>query len=749
MAALDDTSDGREHILILGGGCGAMAAAFALTDREEDRQRYRVSIVQPGWRLGGKGASGRNAAMGQRIEEHGLHIWSGFYENAFWMMRKCYEELDRPSGAPLASVFSAFRPRHYTGMTVKRPDGSWDMWKGHLPHEAGLPGDSIARGPYEVVDPPRTPWELFSNYVPWVLRYLQATAATAGGDDVEKVGGGQWWLYRLFRGAGGGGRPWYRRLIDLPDQLFLGVTAWRVLRAFAAADRFHAASQPGQLPRDREAPEPYRRLSRRLHCLQWWVGRKREQWQRADTELTMLFDLMEVFLAVLRGMLDDNLIERGFAHADAHGFSAWLQRHGASKQAADSPTMEALYCYIFAYENGDPQRPSVAAGTALRFAFRLVLCSRGAVFWEMGAGMGDAVFAPLYEVLRRRGVEFHFFHRGAELRCDAQGRLSEVVVERQVRTRSGGAYEPLVDVKGLPCWPSQPQLDQLQVATPEDAARLLDRRRELETAQATWPGSEPLVLEVGRHVKHVVLATSIEPLRSIAPSVLAHSPALRQALEHIRTVATVGLQLWTRPSTENLGWRSPAPLITSYGKPFDTWADMSHTLAVEHWGCTAPRSVQYLCGALHEQPGAHTIDQAALEQMAMDWLKAYAGELWPRAVSTGSLGAAHGPLRSDVLWSPGGRPAVALQQQWVIANVEPAERYVQSLPGTSRYRIRADATGIPGLLVAGDWLKTGLDYGCVESAVIGGLQAARAICGYPGVIHGENDFTPRPNARAS
>jgi hypothetical protein len=36
-------------------------------------------------------------------------------------------------------------------------------------------------------------------------------------------------------------------------------------------------------------------------------------------------------------------------------------------------------------------------------------------------------------------------------------------------------------------------------------------------------------------------------------------------------------------------------------------------------------------------------------------------------------------------------------------------------------------------------VRNGLNYGCVESAVMGGLQAARALCGYPEVIVGEED----------
>ena len=86
----------KTKVAILGGGVGAMAAAWELTSTPERRAKYDVTVHQLGWRLGGKGASGRNAAEGQRIEEHGLHIWMGFYENAFRVMRACYEELGRP-----------------------------------------------------------------------------------------------------------------------------------------------------------------------------------------------------------------------------------------------------------------------------------------------------------------------------------------------------------------------------------------------------------------------------------------------------------------------------------------------------------------------------------------------------------------------------------------------------------------------------------------------------------------------------
>ena len=61
-----------------------------------------------------------------------------------------------------------------------------------------------------------------------------------------------------------------------------------------------------------------------------------------------------------------------------------------------------------------------------------------------------------------------------------------------------------------------------------------------------------------------------------------------------------------------------------------------------------------------------------------------------------------------------------------------------SLPGTARYRLRADRSGFSNLTLAGDWTDTGLNLGCIESAVISGRQASRAICGAPASILGES-----------
>jgi len=79
-------------VAIIGGGCASIATAFELT-RPRHKGAYQVTIYQVGWRLGGKAASSRGPHG--RIEEHGLHVWLGSYENAFALLRECYAELDR------------------------------------------------------------------------------------------------------------------------------------------------------------------------------------------------------------------------------------------------------------------------------------------------------------------------------------------------------------------------------------------------------------------------------------------------------------------------------------------------------------------------------------------------------------------------------------------------------------------------------------------------------------------------------
>ncbi len=71
----------KQKVAILGGGVGSMTTAFHLTSVPDWQDKYDITLYQMGWRLGGKGASGRGP--NGRIEEHGLHIWLGFTTTRF------------------------------------------------------------------------------------------------------------------------------------------------------------------------------------------------------------------------------------------------------------------------------------------------------------------------------------------------------------------------------------------------------------------------------------------------------------------------------------------------------------------------------------------------------------------------------------------------------------------------------------------------------------------------------------------
>lgn len=109
----------KEKIAILGGGVGSLITAWELTNTPELREKYDVTLYQMGWRLGGKGATGRNLNPGKglRIEEHGLHVWLGFYDNAFQVLQDVFAEMKAKGLAPdspFQAWSDAFKPQSFT-----------------------------------------------------------------------------------------------------------------------------------------------------------------------------------------------------------------------------------------------------------------------------------------------------------------------------------------------------------------------------------------------------------------------------------------------------------------------------------------------------------------------------------------------------------------------------------------------------------------------------------------------------------
>ena len=397
---------------------------------------------------------------------------------------------------------------------------------------------------------------------------------------------------------------------------------------------------------------------------------------------------------------------------------------------------------MFAYEHGDATRPRISAGVALRCMVRSFFTYRGAFFWRMQAGMGDIVFAPFYEVLKLRGVRFEFFHRLEHLRLadpallkdDESPYVAALEFDVQALIRGDGEYQPLVDVRGLPCWPSKPDYAQLI-----DGQRL---EREGWDFESHWERRKvhSKILRVSEDFDLVVLAVGVGAIPHVCREILSRDARWRAMVDHVKTVATQAFQLWMSTDMKELGWNDPPIVLSGFTEPFDSWGDMRHLIPLESWP-RPPRALAYFCNSLADPaaaPDRSDRDYPArrreeVRQNIVRFLNHDIVHLWREATK------APGEFRWDVLvdaHSPGGAlspsdgPARFASQFWT-ANVNPSDRYSLSLPGSSRYRISPLDRTYDNLTIAGDWTDCGLNAGCVEGAVMSGRLAAHALAQSP------------------
>jgi uncharacterized protein with NAD-binding domain and iron-sulfur cluster len=708
------------EVAIIGGGAASVAAAFELT-RPQHCGKYRVSVYQMGWRLGGKGASGRGPA--DRIEEHGLHVWLGFYENAFRLLRECYEELDRDGNVRrFADWRDAFFPDSHVGMAHRSKNGDWLSWTAYFPPGNGLPGDPVVENhPFSLV-----------NYIGRAIALLQTllfSVETRRADDAS-----------YEKRDDGGVKPEYSaaevvsRIVALLRVGLLATTGV-LIEALAVMQIVLRMIQ--------SVPEGI--VLRLVEQIASGVRLRLESLIVAAPDFRYRWEIMDMIVAIVVGAFRYRLL------TDADGLDAinefdcreWLRLNGASEHATNSAFVRGLYDLALAYQNGERSRPGVAAGQALRGILRLFFSYRGAFFWKMRAGMGDVVFAPFYEVLARRGVRFHFFHRLTNVMLSPADSLN--VGERphvvglefdvQAEIHGGREYYPLIEVNGIPCWPSKPDYKQLKAGSSMqlngwDFESHWDRRR---------VGTK--TLRVVDDFDFVVLGVGIGEIPYVCKELVAADARWRAMVENVKTVATQAFQVWLREDLEQLGWAGGPVTIAGFHHPFDTWADMRHVVPSESWS-RPPKCVAYFCSVLADPPAEQDkadraypkIRREEVRRNAIDFLNNHVRYFWPKAVEP------TGRFRWELLCNPfdqrdGSENAVACEalfdSQFWTANVNPTDRFVLALPGTIKYRISPLDHTYDNLTIAGDWTACGFTEGCVEAAVMSGRLAAHAIAGAP------------------
>jgi uncharacterized protein with NAD-binding domain and iron-sulfur cluster len=661
-------ASGRKRIAVLGGGCGAMTAAYYLSRTPELQAQYEVTVYQMGWRLGGKGASGRRLADHARIEEHGLHVWGGFYHNAFRMMRECYSALGRPATAPLATWDQAFLPKR-TVAWEERVGDEWKNWIVEVPPNSGVPGES--------------------GELPTPLEYFE-----------ELIG--------FLRNA----------MANAPHESLRAMVTHEV---FSVADA--AIARLRSLGGDHSATVDH--LVSHLDGFDSWLEEAGRDLLMHHDEARRTYIIADLALALARGIIRDGVIERGWLAVDDVDFADWLKSHGASALALQSAPLRGYYDYFFAYQGGDPGKPRMSASMGLYHLLRLVFTYKGTLFYKMASGMGDAVFGPIYELCRRNGVRFEFFHEVRELVPGGDGSIEEIRINKQVRTAK--QYEPLIDVGGLPSWPATPLFDQID---PTQAARLDVDHVDLEDPWNGWDG-DAVVLRAGADYDTAILGIPVGAFPAICARLIAQDQKWATMVGALETIQTQALQIWWTRAVDGLGWSFGNTTGTGYGQPFESWSDMSQVVARERWsGDGAARSVVYFCGPMptasahagHEGPEFGRSQEGLARDAALAWSVQNLGHLYPGAVREGEIDWGLLAAPADV------EGPARFGAQYVRANYTPSERYVLDLPGTSMCRLEAGGSGFANLILAGDWVFTGLG-GAVESAVIGGMQAAEAVLG--------------------
>jgi uncharacterized protein with NAD-binding domain and iron-sulfur cluster len=669
----------RTKVAIVGGGPGGISAAFWLTSTPQLRANFDVTVYTPGWRLGGKCATGRNVGIGARIQEHGLHILMGCYRHAFRTIRSCYKEWRPRSDCPFKTWKDAFSAQREITLE-ERVSGSnpvtWTPWNFILPRLPGQPGDGggtrAAAGSAACVEE-ASQFQL-DKLVAALASWLSDLMRNSMPPDSMGPINYQAALQRV--------RKLLLRRVGDPDEVRLA------LEQVAVRVRYLISVMPG-------AAAPSQATA--------YASSPRSQ---CPQECVLV--LVDLGLSIAIGWLRDvfGRTDRGINHLNDLDFRQWLKRCGATPAALASAPIRAVYDLTFAFRNGDGSsidNGSIAAGVTLRFVLEATLGYRNAPLWKMNAGTGDTVFTPFYQVLRARGVRINFFQRvtGIGLTEDLS-KIGTIMLDRQARVTAGD-YQPFVSVAHLDCWPDQPLWDQL-----ENGRAMCAQQVNFESP-ADHTVVEQYRLTLGRDFDVVVLAVPPEVAKTLTPQLSAQCARWRSMLDHSVSVATGAFQLWLRPTLSELGWKLGPTVLTAFAEPFDSWADLSHLLDREAWDTRdPPHTVEYFCGC---QPNSSGPDPDPAKD-ANAWLARWISTLWPAAAPP------DGPIKSGLIVS-----------SYFRNNLHGSDRYVQTPAGSVQYRLSPAAGMFSNLYLAGDWTLTRFSGGCFESAIESGMLAAAAISG--------------------
>ncbi|MEM7348213.1 MAG: FAD-dependent oxidoreductase, partial [Chloroflexota bacterium] len=446
---------------------------------------------------------------------------------------------------------------------------------------------------------------------------------------------------------------------------------------------------------------------------------------------------------------------------DSQDYREWLKKHGADDAVLYSSPVRQVYVIYESYPEGEvgaenPSRAgSIGAWLALRTLLPAVLDYRGAPVWLPKTSVGEAVVAPLYQILKKRGVKFKFFHKIKQVVPDTSRQtIDHIILAQQVTLKPKApksrtdptSYDPLVDINGRLCWPNQPLYEQLKQG---QALQDLNDPGALESYWTTWEDAKPKVkLTQGKDFDLILLGISIGALSKICePSFYKPNDPTWQKwhamLTHIPAISLQSCQLWFNRS---LRWKSKALCMSGFANLFNSALDTTEVITKwENWGELKPpkAGINFVTPLPTNDlpPSDHhwfPHEQQELVRKNVDkMLHEQAKYLWPRAKAVQgdeeqgfeyeflyNFG-----LQNVTAYSTAKNPAATVTQYWK-AVINPSDRYNLALPGSEQYRLKSGESGFQNLYLAGDWIDNEhFNVGCTEATVISGLAACKAISG--------------------
>ena len=690
---------GPQKVAILGGGMGGLTTAFQLTSQPGWQDRFDITVYQLGWRLGGKCASSRGD--NDRIEEHGIHGFMGSYFNALPMMAEVYDELGRRPGQPLATFEEAFLGSNFTMLWEWR-DGGLKAWPVRSPENGRSPRDGLS---------------------------YQGLQTSIGA------------------------------ILDEVDQMLDAMPGVPKLVADGLGLFVDKARATLEVPLSRGPDHPLVAEIEGARKLVAGVVRTADLLlpglaAHADTLRRALLTL-DFYAALIVGALTDNVALNGYDGLDAENWSDWLARHGCCPATLQSPVVMITVNICYQSPHGDTSRPAqMGAGCYLDWTLRS--CAyMGSLIWSFAAGTGETVVAPMYEVLKRRGVKFEFFHKVEALRVssdhpDLIGAV-EMTVQATLKDPEAG-YRPLIEVKGLPSWPKSPHYDQLV-----EGEYLRTTGIDLESWWNGWPDRSfphlrtPKVLRHGVDYDQIVFAIAVGAVPYICQDLLAEREPWRDMVEALPALQTQAMQLWLSRDLYELGWAEPLnptknelAISATYFSPPNGNGEFHDLLKWESWPAdNAPKALWYFCGLMpdYEPPPPFSDTDYPRRQservkaQCIQYLQASIGTMLPKATvrANNPIGD---PMSLDFDLLVDTRDSEAqgvlrFDSQFWRANIDPTERYVTSPPGSVDCRLEAWGSGYANLTLAGDWIYTGLNVGSFEGATMSGKLASHALSGAP------------------